>query len=363
MAGSTQDPEVIARLGATAAACGCDSPPPSLLWHSTAMDDVDDAGDVIDLSELEPRLAPLDEFVSGSPITAQVTSIHRFEYRVRYQNTNLTRIRHIADAVASQGLQALDDALRASLIFQLHNLNVEIQEFKKRDRVDTDRPIVKFTFQHDRFHCTFSLYDDRFTLTRNDSDFDTFYEWYSRMMPHVGQVESTIRRIIEREGGQSLEVVQSQFEFEINFGDFETRANVAGTPRRRNVDVLRALIPALPDERGVMRELAEQNFIRLDLSLSRLEQFSNGKVRNSWYVLEAPFNENGRYLVLRAQLRNTSTELPGTDSYKPADVLEFDPDFSDDYRMALIEFLRDRALESYAKKFLETWNFSTPRQI
>ena len=52
-------------------------------------------------------------------------------------------------------------------------------------------------------------------------------------------------------------------------------------------------------------------FYRLDLTLSRLEKFLNGKTRNAWYYLEAPFNENGRYLVLQAQLRNSSTGFPG----------------------------------------------------
>src|SRR5262249_42237144 len=161
--------------------------------------------------------------------------------------------------------------------------------------------------------------------TRPDSDFENFYEWYRRVMPHAVQIESTIRRVIEHEANQRLEVVQTVYEFKINFGDFETRANVKGSPLRRNVDVLKAIIPSVPDQKGDMRELADQSFYRINLHLSRLERFQGEKIRNAWYYLEAPFNENGRYLVLRALLRNASTELPGTDSHQPADVTVFDP--------------------------------------
>jgi hypothetical protein len=182
-------------------------------------------------------------------------------------------------------------------------------------------------------------------------------------MPHAARVERVIRRLIEKQASTPLEPVQSFYEFTLNFGDFETRANVAGSARRRNVDVLKAIIPSLPDDKGEMREISDQDFYRINLTLSRLERFSGGKTRNAWYFIEAPSNENGRYLVLRAQLRNASTELPGTDYDRIADVSAFDPDFGDDYHLALNEFLRDRALESFARRFLESWNFGTPRVI
>lgn len=320
-------------------------------------------GDRTRVSQDAPLLVPLKEYLADAPITKQVTAINRFEFTIFYQNAQLLATRRIADLVASEGLQAVNDALTTSVIFQLHNLKTEVQGFKKRNRIDRDRAIVRYTFDHDRFQCTFSLFDDRFTIVRQDSEFDNFYEWYRRIMPQAVPIESTIRRVIEKEANQSLEVVQSQFDFRVNFGDFETRASVIGSPRRRNVDVLKALIPSLPDAQGDMREISDQNFYRLDLTLSRLEKFLNGKTRNAWYYLEAPFNENGRYLVLQAQLRNSSTELPGTDIRRPADVLEFDRDFGDDYRTAINEFLRDRALEGFARKLLEAWDFKTPRSF
>lgn len=319
--------------------------------------------DLTALSDGAPQLAPLDMYLADAPITRQVTAINRFEFTIFYQNAQLLATQRIADVVASEGLQAVNEALRTSGIFKLHSLKTEVQAFKKRNRIDSDEAIVRYTFEHDRFGCSFSLFSDRFVIVRQDSEFDNFYEWYRRIMPQAVPIESTIRRVIEKEASQSLEVVQSQFDFRVYFGDFETRASVMGSPRRRNVDVLKALIPSLPDTQGTMREINDQNFYRLDLTLSRLEKFSNDKTRNAWYYLEAPFNENGRYLVLRAQLRNASTELPGTDIKRPADVLEFDHNFGDDYLTAINEFLRDRALEGFARKLLESWDFATPRSL
>jgi hypothetical protein len=158
-----------------------------------------------------------------------------------------------------------------------------------------------------------------------------------------------------------LTLVQTQFEFTINFGDFKQSRKTS--ERLRNVDVLQAFIKYIPDEQGDMREISKQYFYRLDLTLGRIETFEGGKTRNAWYSVQAPANENGRYLVLTAQLRNASTEGPGSDSHKPVAIVPFDPDYGEDYKIALMEFLRDRALEGFAGRLLENWGFVTTRTL
>jgi hypothetical protein len=244
---------------------------------------------------------------------------------------------------------------------QLHLLTTKIQTPKK-GKLDTDKAVVTFTYEHDRFDFQIELFDDRFRIAKSDSSFDNFYEWYYHLMPRAAAIESTLRRVIERTANKPLTVVQTAFDFTIYFGDFKQLGRKT-SDRLRNVDVLQTLINSLPDEHGEMREIPKQNFYRLDLTLSRLETFSGGKTRQAWYFLQAPANENGRYLVLRGQLRNASTERPGTDSHKPADVLPFDPDHGEDYKIALTEFLRDRALEGFARRLLENWEFITARTM
>jgi len=305
-------------------------------------------------------LPSLEEFRKNTAITQNVTSLNRFEFTVIYQNDQLITGREAILAIAPEGLRAINEVLKEAWIFQLHHVNLELQSFKE-GQIDGQKALISYSFDHDRLHCQFIIYSNCFKIVRQDSSFENFYEWYRRIMPRAAQTELIIRRLIEKASGQRVEVVQSIFEFTLNFGDFETRAIVAGSPRGRNVDVLRAIIPSLPDEKGDMREIPDQDFYRIDLTLSRLERFSNNKERNAWYFVEAPANEYGRYLVLKAQLRNASTEQPGTDFNRIADVSPFDPDFGDDYRLALNEFLRDRALEGFARRFLGNWNFVTPR--
>lgn len=307
-------------------------------------------------------LAPLREYQRDTSITSQVTAINTFNFSVFYQNDQIIPKKPVAEDVATKGFEILNEVLRTSKFHRLHDLTVETQAFGKRGKIDSEKPIVTFTLDHDKMGCKCALFDDRLSITRPDSSFENFYEWYRRIMPHAARIESTFRQIVENSSHRSMEVVQSQFEFTINFGDF-LYTGTRGPAEPRNVDILRALIPSLPDEQGEMRELTRHEFYRLDLTLARLERFKDGKVRNAWYFMEAPFNENGRYLVFRCQLRNASTELPGTDRHKPADISVFDPDFSNDYRMALEEFLRDRALEGIAARLFETWKFDTPRRI
>ena len=128
------------------------------------------------------------------------------------------------------------------------------------------------------------------------------------------------------------------------------------------MDVLGALIPRLPDPTGELRELKDQQFFRVDLSVSRRESFSGGVERNAWYIIEAPFNNVGKFIVLTAQFRNSSMEK-FKDGGGIAGTSGFDPDFGRDYSIAILEFLRDRALEQFMYQLLTNWHFDTEREI
>jgi hypothetical protein len=210
------------------------------------------------------------------------------------------------------------------------------------------------------------IYDDRLKIHRDSSSFVDFYEWYRRFMPEAQSLVSTVKRAIERKSERELSFVQTQFEFKINFSDFISTGRNPANRQTRNVDVLQTIIPAIPDSRG-FTELSRQNFYRLDVNFSRLEEFNVAgisKSRNCWYILEAPFNEKGRFILLTAQLRNSSFDRLNESNERGGTVRSpFDDDFAGDYFIALDSFLKGSALETYMGRLLATWDFKTQRQL
>lgn len=315
--------------------------------------------------------ATFSDFCKGTEVAEQVADISRFRYDVFYQNSARIARDSVVDEILTKGLDAINDVLTRTGIHQLHKLKPERQRIKKDGSFDLDKALVKFTFEHDTLHFAVAIFDDRFSIERQDSSAETFFAWYQRLMPQAHTIETTIRSVVERKTENTLQVTQTQFEFRIYFCDFFTnkpKQRDERSPRARNVDVLQRFLPYLPDNRGQMQELPHQDYYRIDLTFSRLERFKiaehNEKLRSAWYMIEAPFNENGRYLVLTAQLRNSSTESPLSGTQRRGDeVTEFDPDVVDDYAMAIHSFFRDRALEGIMRRLFENWSFSTSRRL
>lgn len=271
------------------------------------------------------------------------------------------------DILLASCLESLGRVLPATGIHNLHSLKATPQRTAgDHSRLDTSKPIVTISMPESPDQFTLNVYDDRLTITRGSSSFADFYEWYRKFMPEAQTIEATIRRTIERSTSKQVNAVLTQHEFKMYFSDFMSIRRDQRTREARNVNVLENIIPYVPDVQGSI-ELSKQDFFRLDLTLSRLEEFcikGSKKRRNCWYMLEAPFNERGRFLVLTAQMRNMSFHLltESSDGGWPP-MAPFDSDFGDDYFIALESFFKGRALEIFMNKLLGDWEFQTQRNL
>lgn len=312
------------------------------------------------------------EYVEASTVLDRLDEIGSFQYQVRYQPTSaLTDPAH-ADSILGVCVDATVDVLKKSGIQNLQHLKAKIQSRDEPSaRLSDERALFTITQSEGRFHFQIDVFDDRIRISRSGSAFSDFYAWYRLFMPESSTIEAALRRHIESVSRRTLEIIETTYSFAFTFADFQSRGVKAGgraTPSRsRNVEVLSKVVSNIP-ETGGTRSLTELDFYRVDLTLSRLETFttdSGERARNCWYILEAPFNETGRFLVFNAQLRNSSLEslaLEGDDSGSPV-MMPFDDDFADDYRLALVDFLRDRALETFMAGLLQLWDFSTERGV
>jgi hypothetical protein len=316
----------------------------------------------------QSALPSFEEFVGPTGVLSRVKDINRFAFTVNYQKNGAINQPVAQDALISDGYAALNDLLETS---GLHNLHMLESKIRASDRLssglsDNEGPVIEFAFGHDIQHCRFQFYDSSFVILRNSSSFADFYSWYCIIMPEALRLEMTFREIIARATGRTLRPVQSIYDFRFYFSDFkipdELRRLRRLQPDRqsRNMDVLESIIREFPGPDKVVR-LSDQDFYRIDLTVSRREMFEGGITRNTWYFLEAPFNEGGRFIELTAQLRNTSAEI-----LKDGEVLgvsSFDPDFGHDYHIALIEFLRERVMERVMGQLLGNWEFETARGL
>jgi hypothetical protein len=310
-------------------------------------------------------LPSFDTFVDAG-VVSQTHDINKFSFAVHYQANGALTDPSVASAVLVALLRSLADILVDADIHHLDLVDATAQRpAEPGARLDDTTAVVSVKLKDSVFKFAISVFDDRFVITREGSSFNDFYEWYLRLMPNAAQLEATVRQAAARSYGKPIEVTMTQFEFKFVFSDFsKDRWSLTRLPR--NVDVLSKILPTVPN-RGGRTELSEQDFLRVDLTFSRLEQFEtpNGaKSRNCWYALEAPSNERGRFLIFTAQLRNVSAET--LDQSPPAarrGAIPFDPDFTDDYLLALTDFLPVRALDGFMGRLLEDWEFGTQRQL
>lgn len=309
------------------------------------------------------HLSTFADYVHGHPITSMVKEIAGFEFAVQYQDNGALRVPGVLDTVVAEGLAAINQVLLDSGIHYQQHLKANVEGADPANP-HLAPPGCQFTLDHDVSHFGIAVTGERFSIIRGPSSFRDFYDWYTAIMPHAARIERTLRRAIEKSAERRWDPVQTNHQFELNFCDFQSRSISPQHNRTRNVEVLSTLIPFLPEGTS-LQPLSEQLFYRLDLTLSRLEEFgeTQTKRRNAWYYLEAPFNEDGRFLVFRAQLRNTAIELLQKGAPDRAPTLPFDGNFSDDYRLALEDFLRDRALEGFAARLLGNWDFNTQRRV
>jgi hypothetical protein len=305
-------------------------------------------------------LPSFDDYIKTTNIVKRIKNIHGFVFRVEYQKNLALSAPEVTKVIASEGYAVLNDLFESSGIHYLHSL-VAMTSEKSGSETSSNDPLVEFRFSHDRFQCRFQLREDNFSIIRDSSDFSDFYTWYSVVMPEALRIETTLRQIIQRTTGGLLRPVQSQFEYAFNFSDFRDPLNDPDASfKPRNMDVLEEIIPQLPGPHRTMTRPADQQLYRLDLTLSKRE-ILNGKARNTWISVEAPFNEGGRFIVVTAQLRNTSAEV--LERNEIVATAGFDPNFGDDYRIALIDFLRNDALESFVWQLLRKWEFGTVRTL
>lgn len=299
-------------------------------------------------------LPTFEDYVASTAILRRVEDLHRFTFTVQYQQNGALTNEVARQELMSGGPAVLNDLLETTGVHYLHELSVNSGGSESEPGDNT--PHLEFAYTHDTMHCSFQFFNDRFVIARSSSTFSDFYRWYCTVMPEARRVESTMRQIIERASGRSLRPVASWYEFSVDFSRFRHLSNDA--EESRNMDVLQEIIPNLPFG-GSMVPLTDQQFYRLDLTLSKGETFGD-LLRNVWYTLSAPFNRNGRFIVFTAQLRNASIER--LDGSEPG-MVAFDEDYGSDYRMAIVEFFRDRALEGFMWQLLRSWNFETERNL
>lgn len=308
------------------------------------------------------ELPSYEDYVLGQGILEQIEHIHQFKFTVTYQQTGAIATQAAQDALTAEGYDVLNDLLEAAEIHNLHVLSARASRSKSDLPGDANDPLLEFHFAHDSQHCRFQFYEDRFCIRRTSSSFREFYDWYCNVMPDAFRIEMTLRQIVQRATSRPLRPVQSVHEFVFNFCSFRkpsVRGNSEDEQEARNMDVLAGIIPQLPDH-GEMVNLDKQQFYRVDLTVSKHELIG-GADRNVWYYIEAPFNRNGRFIVFTAQMRNTSTEI--LEHGQVVGTNPFDPDFGADYRLALLDFLRDKALDGFASQLLQGWRFSTERNL
>ncbi|WP_328756597.1 hypothetical protein [Streptomyces sp. NBC_00271] len=299
-------------------------------------------------------LPSLAEFQMKTGVVERVKELNKFSFLVEYQKNSA--ISDARDILARQGYAVLNDLLESSGIHYLHELEVQLPDSTN----GKDGILLGFRFSHDRHHCKFQIRDNRFEILRSSCSFSDFYSWYAVVMPEALRIEMTLRQIVQTATKSILTPVRSQYEFVFNFSNFRRRIEDPSETRPpRNMDVLKSFIPHIPVGRTIT-DLAEQDLYRLDLTISRRETFGD-KARNTWVVVEAPFNENGRFIVLTAQLRNIAAEVLEEGSV--AHTTGFDADYGSDYRIALLDFLRDRVLEGFAWRLFNAWDFDTERQL
>jgi hypothetical protein len=311
-------------------------------------------------------LPSYEDYIDGTRILRRIDHIHRFSFTVSYQKSGAIATPAAQDALISEGYAVLNDLLETSGVHYLHVLSGEASRSKSESNDDRSEPLLTFTFGHDTKNCQFKFFEDRFRIERGPSSFPEFYDWYRIVMPEALRIEMTLRQIIQRATMRPLRPVMSVHDFVFDFCRFrkppgvqELEGEDGEEQYTRNMEVLEAIIPRLPDNRE-MTALTRQQFYRLDLTLSKRETFGDIN-RNAWYFIEAPFNQNGRFIVFTAQLRNAASEI--LEDGKVVETFPFDPDFGEDYRLALLDFLRDKALEGFVSQLLGGWRFETERNL
>lgn len=306
-------------------------------------------------------------FIHNKHVTSEVHAIRRFNYSVRYHPNGSLAKPSLSEKLLDSCLECIEQSLVNSGIHSLHELKATVQRVSPtNETLDIDKPIISIVLPDSRTGFSVNIYDDRMSFIRDASSFADFYEWYIKFMPQSSFIEETTRRTVDATTDLKLRVVETQYEFQVIFSDFTSTKKSDQARNHRNVDVLEQLVPLVPGPNG-KTPLPNADFFRIDLTLSRLEHFADTlhpRYRNCWYILEAPFNELGRFLVLRAQMRNVSHELPtqAEDASYPI-TQPFDEDFTTDYVIALQDFFRDRALEQFMGTLLDTWTFETQRQL
>lgn len=312
------------------------------------------------------ELPTFEVFTRSTSVAKRVSEFNSFQYEVQYPPKSCLVNDENKLGVLSNIVDSVVGVLEKTGVQTAHRL--QIIDENKTEPGSQGPDIVGLQLEDDRFGFKIRLRENSFSVSRDPSGFENFYQWYRAIMPEISELELASRRHIERVTRRQIKPAQAQYHFRVLFSDFRSRANDRSGELMRNVDVLESLIPSLPAKDGNV-ELSKQEFFRLDLTMSRLDSLvtSEGDVasRNCWYKLEAPFNENGRFIVLTANMRNSSQESikkSAPDSGE-LDVEPMDDNLAGDVDLAINQFFRDKALEEFMGRVLLHWDFGTQRRF
>lgn len=290
--------------------------------------------------------------------------MHKFQYTIGYIPNGAIGLDAAANSAFAAGTDAIREVLLESGIHSLHQLQVDCPA--KSEAPPRDKPRFCWRMQDDVYNFQVHVSEEGFFITKNDCSLRNFYDWYCRFMPHASRIEATIRRAAEAAAERAIHSTRVVVRFEFCFTDFRHANDDDGAERRRNVEVLQDLIPALPNEHGERAPLSSQSFMRLDIKQSRVESFwisDQQRPRNYWYILEAPSNDRGRYISFAAEIQNMSIERPHSMALAPVGRTAFEDDTRDEYRIGILDFLRDRALEGFVADLFKNWQFRSCRSM
>ncbi|MEO1244603.1 MAG: hypothetical protein AAFX56_02870, partial [Pseudomonadota bacterium] len=245
-------------------------------------------------------------------LASNINDIHRFEYVVSFQSIpNLMEPETRAELISSMSM-LINDSLARSGIHNLNNLSVSYV---------ADDNKIRYTFSHDRYRFHIDIAANRFSINRFDSSFDGFLEWYRRFMPSAGSLFEAFSQEVKENLQRTVVATQTVFKFKFLLCEFRQ-----GTEPKKNIDVLNQAIGAIHLFSPVDAEDGHKpspELYRLDLTISKKEVVA-GKVRNGWYLIEAPANESGRFLVAEFQLRGDDIEEFDSEG-RHESTIAFDP--------------------------------------
>jgi hypothetical protein len=226
-------------------------------------------------------------------------------------------------------------------------------------RVNTSEEAgIGVKFGDDEYDYQVLMMEGRILVQRRGSALGTFVDWYARFMPSARQLVDTAMTAIMEDTGVDSQPISVTHGFEFILYDLRTPDGA----ELRNWNVVKRLISNYPDERGRIAEAAGgdedeggSHVARVDFDVCRWIDGPDGQRVQCWYGVEAPANKLWSTLQLNLRVQGQAYKSPWGGQRTDFDSARF----LGDYEFPLIGFLRDRALDGFARSLLDGVRFTT----